>query len=147
MVLALYPEYKKLALNRDIVHRGASTKGVFQYRVVIFHLQQVLGHFAREKKYDRFYIGVTSNKEARLKDHQVNKPDYTWMVPIYEEDAVNVSNAFDLMEQEAINYFRTGFIDSNSGQKLTCGNGPSGASPKMCLYILVREKPGSNGKT
>ncbi|MFJ1209791.1 GIY-YIG nuclease family protein [Burkholderia pyrrocinia] len=147
MVLELLPEGEKLALNRDVVHRGASNKGVTQHATVIFHLQQVLSHFARQKKYDKFYIGVTNDVDTRLASHRRNKPEYRWMVPIYEEDSVNVSNAFDLMEQEAIDYFRSGFYDHNSGEHLDCGNGPRGASPKMCLYILIREIPPSKRKT
>ncbi|WP_081070230.1 hypothetical protein [Burkholderia cepacia] len=135
MVLALFPQEEKLKLNRSVVHRGASN--ATHHGAVIFHLREVLSYFAREGVYDHFYIGVTNDLNARLNQHRRTDAGYTWMVPIYEEDSINVDNSFDRMEKEAITHFQGGFTDPFSGRTLTCGNKQQGASPKMYLYILV----------
>lgn len=135
MVLRLITHQEKLMLDRDVVHRGAM--GVMHHSAVIGHLRQVLTYFA-VKGFSKFYIGITNDLNARLSQHQLNKPEFKLMCPIYGEEANLVENAFDRLEQEAIKQFIGGVAHPETGRLvLRCCNGQRGALPKTWLYILV----------
>lgn len=107
-------------------------------RAVIEHLRLVLAAFAMKGQYTQFYIGITRDIDARLYDHQKKKPQFSLMVPIYEEPGVFMSDSFDFLERDAINAFRKGVVHPTTGkQLLTCANGPGAATPKTTLYVLI----------
>ncbi|KVN38549.1 hypothetical protein WJ63_00700 [Burkholderia pyrrocinia] len=134
MVLQFITLEEKFKLNRDVVHLG--TEGSVHPGVVMEHLHQVLTYFA-VKGYGKFYIGMTNDLDDRLREHQRKKPEFKLMCPIYTERSNIVENAFDRLEQEAIQRFRGGIRNPDTGRVMTCENGPGGASPKTWLYILV----------
>lgn len=107
-------------------------------RAVIDQVRSVLKVYAMKPEFSRFYIGITSDVETRLRDHQAKKPEYKLMIPIYEEERMLLSDSFDQLERDAINTFRSGIRHPDTGRTmLTCGNGPGGARPKSVLYVLV----------
>lgn len=107
-------------------------------RAVIDHVHSVLKVYAMKPDFGRFYIGITSDVAARLRDHQVHKPSFKLMIPIYEEERMLLSDSFDQLERDAIRKFRGGIAHPDTGRvMLTCDNGPGGARPKSVLYILV----------
>jgi len=107
-------------------------------RAVIEHLRLVLGAFAMKGKYKQFYIGITRDIEARLRDHQTKKPQFALMVPIYDEPSTFMADSFDFLERDAIETFRKGIIHPETGkQLLECANGPGAATPKTTLYVLI----------
>lgn len=119
---------EKYLLPRHVVDRAA----------VLGHLELVLKAFAAKPEYSKFYIGITNDVKTRLEDHQRRKGDFKLMVPIYEEQAILVENAFDRLEHEAIAAFRKGIMHPQTRRiLLRCDNGPGGATPKTTLYVLV----------
>jgi predicted GIY-YIG superfamily endonuclease len=107
-------------------------------RAVIDQVHSVLKVYAMKPEFSRFYIGITSNLETRLRDHQANKPEYKLMIPIYEEERMLLSDSFDQLERDAIARFRQGIRHPDTGQMLlSCWNGPGGARPKSVLYVMV----------
>jgi hypothetical protein len=128
LALQLIQPRDKFMLSAHVVDRNA----------VIGHLRSVLGSFASKPEYSKFYIGITNEVETRLSDHRIRKPDFKVMVPVYEEDAILVENAFDVLEQDAIRAFSNGIRHpTTNAMMLKCENGPGGARPKRVLYILV----------
>lgn len=111
--------------------------GVISHDAVVGHLREVLNSFAAKPEYSKFYIGITSDLNARLASHRTNKPDFKWMCPIYQEAGNLVENAFDRLERKAIMKFNGGIKDQSGQLLLQCSNGPGGALPKNLLYILV----------
>ena len=107
-------------------------------KAILGHLRSVLNSFANKPEFTQFYIGITRSLETRLADHRNKKPEMKLMVPIYEEPAIVVDSAFDVLENEAIATFRNGIVHPDSKKVLLrCSNGPGGAPPKTLLYILV----------
>jgi hypothetical protein len=112
--------------------------GAVDRAAVIGHLRDVLKAFANKPEYTKFYIGITNDVDTRLRDHQVRKPDFKLMVPIYEEQAILLENSFDRLERDAINALRDGIRHPETRKLLLqCENGLGGAPPKTTLYILV----------
>ena len=113
-------------------------RSVVDRRAVMGHLHSVLKVYAMKPGFSRFYIGITSDVEARLRDHQVKKPEFKLMIPIYQEERMLLSDSFDQMERDMIQAFRGGIKHPDTGRiLLTCDNGPGGARPKSVLYVLV----------
>lgn len=107
-------------------------------RAVIDQVRSVLAVYAMKPEFSRFYIGITSDVDSRLRDHQLRKPEYKLMIPIYEEEHMLLSDSFDQLERDAIATFREGVRHPDTGQMLlSCGNGPGGARPKSVLYVMV----------
>jgi hypothetical protein len=128
MALQLIQPRDKFMLGTHVVDRNA----------VLGHLRSVLSSFASKPEYSRFYIGITNDVETRLSDHRIHKPDFKLMVPVYEEEAILVENAFDVLEREAIRTFSGGIKHPvTNAMLLRCENGPGGARPKRILYVLV----------
>ena len=128
MTLQLIQPPDRYMMKNDVIDR----------RAVIGHLRSVLKAFASKPEYTRFYIGITGDLEARLLKHRRYKPQFTMMVPIYEEQAILVENSFDGLEKDAIREFRDGIKHPVTNDVLLrCENGPGGAPPKASLYLLV----------
>lgn len=114
------------------------THSAVDRRAVIDQVRSVLKVYAMKPGFSRFYIGITSDVDARLRDHQLKKPEFKLMIPIYEEERMLLSDSFDQLERDAIAAFRDGIRHPDTGQVLLrCGNGPGGARPKSVLYVLV----------
>lgn len=114
------------------------THSAVDRRAVIDQVHSVLKVYAMKPEFSRFYIGITSDVDARLRDHQMKKPEFKLMIPIYEEEHMLLSDSFDQLERDAIAAFRQGIRHPDTGQLLlSCGNGPSGARPKSVLCVLV----------
>ena len=107
-------------------------------RAVIDQIRSVLKVYAMKPGFSRFYIGITSDVQRRLKEHRVSRPEFRIMIPIYEEEGMLLSDSFDQLERDAINTFRGGIKHPDTGRvMLTCDNGPGGLVPKSVLYLLV----------
>lgn len=114
------------------------THSAVDRRAVIDQVRSVLKVYAMKPGFSRFYIGITSDVDARLRDHQLKKPEFKLMIPIYEEERMLLSDSFDQLERDAIAAFRDGIRHPDTCQvMLRCGNGPGGARPKSVLYVLV----------
>lgn len=106
--------------------------------IIISHLRSVLNSFAMKPGNSKFYIGITRDLQQRLAEHRQKKPDFKLMVPIYEEPAIVVDSAFDVLEHEAIQALRSGIVHPDTKKTLlACANGPGAARPKTLLYVLI----------
>ncbi len=125
-----------MALKLNYEHQ--MTVGVLDNSAVISHLRGILNTYVNNPAYSRFYIGITSNLEARRASHERKKPQFKMMCPIYEESNPKSDMAFHRLERDAINQLRSGMVNpSNPSNKMRCENGPGGSLPKNWLYVLI----------
>jgi hypothetical protein len=110
---------------------------------VIGHIRLVLMKYLGEPGYTKFYVGITQDVSRRLQEHQRNKPEYRWMIPIYDEAGVQHPGGFDQLEQLAIRTFGpkhgAEFTHPNAppGRKLVFDNRRENSAPQNTLYLLV----------
>ena len=125
-----------MALELNYKHQ--MNVGVLDNKAVIAHLRGVLNTYVNNPAYSRFYIGITSDLETRRASHQLEKPQFKMMCPIYEESNPKADMAFHSLERDAINQLRKGIVNpSDPSKKMLCENGPSGSLPKNWLYVLI----------
>lgn len=105
---------------------------------ILDHLRDILTKFLVQTDATRYYIGMTSDIEARRRQHETSKPDFTLMCVIHGEDPHMAADLkIDDLEAQAISRFRSGIHNPATGRRLRCANSVSGTAPKQWLYVLL----------
>jgi len=108
---------------------------------VLDHLRDILKKFLVQTDATKYYIGMTSDLEARRRQHEGSKPDFTLMCVIHGEDPqMSADLRLDDLEAMAIAKFRSGILNPTTGRMLRCVNSVSGSAPKQWLYVLLDMK-------
>ncbi|HEY0779418.1 MAG TPA: hypothetical protein VGD56_15735 [Gemmatirosa sp.] len=110
---------------------------------ILERVRLVLRKYLGEPGYSKFYVGITHDVNRRLQEHQRTKPEYRWMIPIYEEVGVPHPDGFDQLEQLAIRTFGpkhgTAFTHPNAppGRTLIFDNRRENSPPQTTFYVLI----------
>jgi hypothetical protein len=124
-------------MSIKLTYRYRMPVGTLDHNAVLGHLRDVLNVFASKPDCTRFYIGITGDLKARLRQHERERPEYTLMCAIHKEESHLITDSFQRLEAAAITRFQGGVYNPTTGRVLRCGNAVGGGRPQNWLYLLV----------